>query len=223
MEKKYQEEVEKIAKDALLSDDEKRERIRQTTEYYEQLGYNMNDQLMIAIGKNKELYDKDWKWFNENFDYKISAEKDYITTFEDTYLGPLGNLYENFAEAMTGPDGYVTKVNNALDQFKVDQEQALQAAGLENFIKDVGEAASGAATKAQDAASDVHTAAGDMVTDIGNVIDEVKKLNDISYQPFIDHIGSATGALTEFLNTWTRVNTASVSSPPANGDSGVTD
>jgi len=221
MEKKYQEEVEKIAKDALLSDDEKRERIRQTTEYYEQLGYNMNEQLMIAISKNKDLYNDDWKWFNENLGYKISAEKDYITTFENTYLGPLGDLYENFTEAMTGPDGYVTKVNAALEQFKVDQEQALKAAGLKNFIDDVGSAASGAATKAETAAGKVHTAASDMATDISNVIDEVKKLNDINYQPFIDHIGSATGALTEFLNTWTRVNTASANSPVANGGNGV--
>lgn len=221
MEKKYQEEVEKIAKDAFLSEDEKRQRIQETTEYYEQLGYNMNDQLLIAIGKNKELYDKDWKWYHDNFDYKISAEKDYITTFENTYLGPLGDLYKNFKDAMVGEEGYVTLVDEAIKQFGEDQRLAMQAGGITDYINQVKGAADGAMQSTSDAAKQVHTDAGNMVTDIGNVIDKMKELYGLNASNFVTQMGEAAGAVTQFIEKWSKVNNVELpnpSSPPSGGD-----
>jgi len=57
-----------------LSEEERNSRIAELQEYYIARMQVYYDTLDSALTHNRELYEQDWKWYNELTGYRISAD-----------------------------------------------------------------------------------------------------------------------------------------------------
>ena len=91
-EEKYQAEVQRI-----------------TDHYTTQMEY-YNSEMNKVLDNNKTLYEQDWTNFSKYTGYKISAEENYVTRWNQTILSQVTGFetqeefYENFNKAVFGED-----------------------------------------------------------------------------------------------------------------------
>lgn len=92
MQEEMGQKLEEIAENDALTYEEKKELIAETTEYYLERINFYSDQLGIAFDNNSQLYEKDWQEYHDKTGYKISANEDYIDSWEETSLAIITNV-----------------------------------------------------------------------------------------------------------------------------------
>lgn len=172
-EEKYQAEVQRI-----------------TDHYTSQMEY-YNSEMNKVLGNNKTLYEQDWTNFSKYTGYKLSAEENYVTKWNQTVLSQVTGFetqeefYENFNEAVFGGDpahpSGESLIGRLVTAYKTMREQiaaANAAAGVET--EDLATALLGnieaATQEAEAAADDITEAATEIVTQITSIGDAVTNM-----------------------------------------------
>ena len=172
-EEKYQAEVQRI-----------------TDHYTSQMEY-YNSEMNKVLGNNKTLYEQDWTNFSKYTGYKLSAEENYVTKWNQTVLSQVTGFetqeefYQNFNEAVFGGDpahpSGESLIGRLVTAYKTMREQiaaANAAAGVET--EDLATALLGnieAATQEAEAAADgITEAATEIVTQITSIGDAVTNM-----------------------------------------------
>lgn len=172
-EEKYQAEVQRI-----------------TDHYTSQMEY-YNSEMNKVLGNNKTLYEQDWTNFSKYTGYKLSAEENYVTKWNQTVLSQVTGFetqeefYQNFNEAVFGGDpahpSGESLIGRLVTAYKTMRDQiaaANAAAGVET--EDLATALLGnieAATQEAEAAADgITEAATEIVTQITSIGDAVTNM-----------------------------------------------
>ena len=169
-EEKYQAEVQRI-----------------TDHYTTQMEY-YNSEMNKVLDNNKTLYEQDWTNFNKYTGYKISAEENYVTRWNQTVLSQVTGFetqeefYENFNKAVFGEDpahpsgeSLIGRLVTAYKSMRDQITAANAAAGVET--EDLATALLGnieaATQEAEAAADDITDAATEIVSQITSIGDAV--------------------------------------------------
>lgn len=169
-EEKYQAEVQRI-----------------TDHYTTQMEY-YNSEMNKVLDNNKTLYEQDWTNFNKYTGYKISAEENYVTRWNQTVLSQVTGFetqeefYENFNKAVFGEDpahpsgeSLIGRLVTAYKSMRDQITAANAAAGVET--EDLATALLGnietATQEAEAAANDITDAATEIVSQITSIGDAV--------------------------------------------------
>ena len=169
-EEKYQAEVQRI-----------------TDHYTTQMEY-YNSEMNKVLDNNKTLYEQDWTNFSKYTGYKISAEENYVTRWNQTVLSQVTGFetqeefYENFNKAVFGEDpahpsgeSLIGRLVTAYKSMRDQITAANAAAGVET--EDLATALLGnieaATQEAEAAANDITDAATEIVSQITSIGDAV--------------------------------------------------
>ena len=124
------------------SDEEYYAEVNRLTQYYTgQRNYYL-DEMNKGITNNQETVNEDWKNYSDATGYKMSADKDYVDSFDETILAQLTgyrsieDAQNRFADATSV---MVEDLRTAFRKWQENTESAMQAAGtsIENFGRDV--------------------------------------------------------------------------------------
>lgn len=142
MEEEMASKIEEIMNDETLSIEEKEQHVKDITDFYTQQISYYNSQLAIAIGNNKELYTTDWQEYSEKTGYKISADKDYIDSWNETTLAVKTGVSDQsqYFNLVTNNLAIAQQTcSSLLKTYKTEVDTALKAAGTswETYEKDV--------------------------------------------------------------------------------------
>lgn len=99
--REFSEAIQEIYQDQTLNDEERRLRIKETEEYYQEMYSFVVQQLRVVNADAAELYTLDWKRYSEMTGYKISLDSNWIDSFEETVVAQLTG-YSTLAEAEQG-------------------------------------------------------------------------------------------------------------------------
>lgn len=215
LEKEYADAMEKIATDATLTEDQKRERLMETQTYYENLGFIMTDQLGKAISRNKELYELDWADYSRMTGYKISEEGKYQTALAYTYTGVLQpgielatELFNQFTQATV--HSYLPEIKQGLDDYKTNQEAVLKAAGMsmETYFKTVGNSMQDMGDRSAGVMHEMADGAAQMGEQFNEVINQVNELNNLGLDNVRSEIEDLIGNVSELVNEYNRLSSS---------------
>lgn len=176
------------------TDEKYQAEVARITEHYSQQMEYYNGEMSKVLGNNKTLYEEDWTNFSKYTGYKLSAEKDYVTNWNQTILSQVTGFetqegfYQNFNKAIFGDDptkpssdSLIGRLVEAYKAMRQQIQQANEAAGYDTeslataLVGNIGTATTQAETAAQSittSAQNIATAIGQMTTGIGDAMDE---------------------------------------------------
>ena len=132
MPKEFAEAMQAIATDMTLSEEERKQRMDETTTYYTEKYKYVTNQLGIALDDADWLYKNDWANYSEKTGYKISLDQEWQNQFEETtaaqILGyeSLEDARSKFEEATIEMVGEIT---SAFGQWDDDVKTAFNNVG----------------------------------------------------------------------------------------------
>lgn len=209
-EEKYQAEVQRI-----------------TDHYTTQMEY-YNSEMNKVLDNNKTLYEQDWTNFNKYTGYKISAEENYVTRWNQTVLSQVTGFetqeefYENFNKAVFGEDpahpsgeSLIGRLVTAYKSMRDQITAANAAAGVET--EDLATALLGnieaATQEAEAAANDITDAATEIVSQITSIGDAVTDMVN-NYSQAMATMEAETdamlGVLLDFLTAYGEIGDLNV-------------
>ena len=209
-EEKYQAEVQRI-----------------TDHYTTQMEY-YNSEMNKVLDNNKTLYEQDWTNFSKYTGYKISAEENYVTRWNQTILSQVTGFetqeefYENFNKAVFGEDpahpsgeSLIGRLVTAYKSMRDQITAANAAAGVET--EDLATALLGnieAATQEAEAAADgITNAATEIVSQITSIGDAVTDMVN-NYSQAMATMEAETdamlGVLLDFLTAYGEIGDLNV-------------
>lgn len=209
-EEKYQAEVQRI-----------------TDHYTTQMEY-YNSEMNKVLDNNKILYEQDWTNFNKYTGYKISAEENYVTRWNQTVLSQVTGFetqeefYENFNKAVFGEDpahpsgeSLIGRLVTAYKSMRDQITAANAAAGVET--EDLATALLGnieaATQEAEAAANDITDAATEIVSQITSIGDAVTDMVN-NYSQAMATMEAETdamlGVLLDFLTAYGEIGDLNV-------------
>lgn len=191
--------------------------------YYEMMEFYTN-QMNLALGNNKQLYNGDWKEYSISTGYKISANEDFMDSFSETLLGQMTGYRsaEGYLQAhieavgsVDDPESMLGKLGAAYNGYSAKVDAAMQAAGTstKNFAEHldgyVNDEENGIAANAEKASSSVEQAGKDMKDAMDKVIGNVTNFSS-KYGSKIQAIISKNTQLANSLNSviakWSELN-----------------
>ena len=125
----WQATLDQILADESLSLEEQQARITEASNFYTQRLAYVNEQLGIAVGNNRTLYEEDWTKYSEITGYKISADEDYVDTWGETTLAVLTGAQDQEGYYQSVQIAFATAVREIENETKKYQS-ALEAVGL---------------------------------------------------------------------------------------------
>ena len=198
-EEKYQAEVQRI-----------------TDHYTNQMAY-YNEEMNKVLGNNKTLYEQDWTNFSKYTGYKLSAEENYVTKWNQTVLSQVTGFetqegfYQNFNEAIFGSDpahpsseSLIGKLVTAYVAMRQQINEANEAAGVdtEDLASTILGNIQAATDEAEQAATDITNAANQIVTQITSIGSAVTTMVN-NYSDAMEQMEAETdamlGVLLDFL------------------------
>lgn len=209
-EEKYQAEVQRI-----------------TDHYTTQMEY-YNSEMNKVLDNNKTLYEQDWTNFSKYTGYKISAEENYVTRWNQTVLSQVTGFetqeefYENFNKAVFGEDpahpsgeSLIGRLVTAYKSMRDQITAANAAAGVET--EDLATALLGnieaATQEAEAAANDITDAATEIVSQITSIGDAVTDMVN-NYSQAMATMEAETdamlGVLLDFLTAYGEIGDLNV-------------
>lgn len=209
-EEKYQAEVQRI-----------------TDHYTTQMEY-YNSEMNKVLDNNKTLYEQDWTNFSKYTGYKISAEENYVTRWNQTVLSQVTGFetqeefYENFNKAVFGEDpahpsgeSLIGRLVTAYKSMRDQITAANAAAGVET--EDLATALLGnieaATQEAEAAADDITDAATEIVSQITSIGDAVTDMVN-NYSQAMATMEAETdamlGVLLDFLTAYGEIGDLNV-------------
>lgn len=209
-EEKYQAEVQRI-----------------TDHYTTQMEY-YNSEMNKVLDNNKTLYEQDWTNFSKYTGYKISAEENYVTRWNQTVLSQVTGFetqeefYENFNKAVFGEDpahpsgeSLIGRLVTAYKSMRDQITAANAAAGVET--EDLATALLGnieaATQEAEAAANDITDAATEIVSQITSIGDAVTDMVN-NYSQAMATMEAQTdamlGVLLDFLTAYGEIGNLNI-------------
>lgn len=209
-EEKYQAEVQRI-----------------TDHYTTQMEY-YNSEMNKVLDNNKILYEQDWTNFSKYTGYKISAEENYVTRWNQTVLSQVTGFetqeefYENFNKAVFGEDpahpsgeSLIGRLVTAYKSMRDQITAANAAAGVET--EDLATALLGnieaATQEAEAAANDITDAATEIVSQITSIGDAVTDMVN-NYSQAMATMEAQTdamlGVLLDFLTAYGEIGNLNI-------------
>lgn len=209
-EEKYQAEVQRI-----------------TDHYTTQMEY-YNSEMNKVLDNNKTLYEQDWTNFNKYTGYKISAEENYVTRWNQTVLSQVTGFetqeefYENFNKAVFGEDpahpsgeSLIGRLVTAYKSMRDQITAANAAAGVET--EDLATALLGnieAATQEAEAAADGITDAAieivSQITSIGDAVTDMVNNYSQAMATMEAETDAMLGVLLDFLTAYGEIGDLNV-------------
>lgn len=125
----WQETLKQILEDDSLSLDEQQARIAEASEFYQQRLAYVSEQLGIAVNNNRTLYEEDWTKYSEVTGYKISADEDYVDSWDETTLAVLTGAIDQQGYYQSVQMAFASTVAS-IQQETVKYQEALNAVGL---------------------------------------------------------------------------------------------
>lgn len=148
------------------------------------------DELNKGLNNNQLTYSQDWYQYSQYTGYKISADQDYIDSFNETVYAQLTG-YNTIAEAqeayLGGTQIMVDGLITAYKEWYANVETTMNNAGtsMKDFADDAEDAVDKVTTESQEAADEVADAADKFVDEFGKVCDEVTAWQE-AYSDAID-------------------------------------
>lgn len=148
------------------------------------------DELNKGLNNNQLTYAQDWYQYSQYTGYKISADQDYIDSFNETVYSQLTG-YNTIAEAqeayLGGTQIMVNGLITAYKEWYANVETTMNNAGtsMKDFADDAEDAVDKVTTESQEAANEVADAADKFVDEFGKVCDEVTAWQEV-YSDAID-------------------------------------
>ena len=107
-----------VDKSLYASEEEYLAELTRIREFYMEKSNRLMEQINAAMGNNKELYEQDWKAYSEATGYKISANEDYIDSWNETQYALLTGYetLEEYQQAFTDMLGSVDDPNSLIGQ-----------------------------------------------------------------------------------------------------------
>ena len=140
--------------------------VQRLTDYYTgQRNYNL-DELNKGITNNRETYNEDWRSYSDLTGYKISADEQYLDSFNETVYAQLTG-YQSIEDAQARFADATNMMVESLKEAYVDWQAAvkliMETAGtsVEDFAKDAGDAIGKISEDSSEAAGDVEEMAKD--------------------------------------------------------------
>ena len=209
-EEKYQAEVQRI-----------------TDHYTTQMEY-YNSEMNKVLDNNKILYEQDWTNFSKYTGYKISAEENYVTRWNQTVLSQVTGFetqeefYENFNKAVFGEDpahpsgeSLIGRLVTAYKSMRDQITAANAAAGVET--EDLATALLGnieaATQEAEAAANDITDAATEIVgqiTSIGDAVTDMVNNYSQAMATMEAETDAMLGVLLDFLTAYGEIGDLSI-------------
>lgn len=185
LQQEFEEKMIEIMTNNELSEEERNSRIAELQEYYIARMQVYYDTLDSALIHNRELYEQDWKWYNELTGYRISADQDYIDKFEETWVAGQSNgvnsvleAFEKYKENLGSFDNNSSTLGecyqNLLD-YKNQTNEVFKVAGLDvsNFSNTVSSTMHTIAAAINDARTSGKNLATELGTNLPNTIGNI--------------------------------------------------
>lgn len=201
-EEKYQAEVQRI-----------------TDHYTTQMEY-YNSEMNKVLDNNKILYEQDWTNFSKYTGYKISAEENYVTRWNQTVLSQVTGFetqeefYENFNKAVFGEDpahpsgeSLIGRLVTAYKSMRDQITAANAAAGVETedlataLLGNI-EAATQEAEAAADGITDAATEIVGQITSIGDAVTDMVNNYSQAMATMEAETDAMLGVLLDFLTAY---------------------
>lgn len=201
-EEKYQAEVQRI-----------------TDHYTAQMEY-YNSEMNKVLDNNKTLYEQDWTNFSKYTGYKISAEENYVTRWNQTVLSQVTGFetqeefYENFNKAVFGEDpahpsgeSLIGRLVTAYKSMRDQITAANAAAGVETedlataLLGNI-EAATQEAEAAADGITDAATEIVSQITSIGDAVTDMVNNYSQAMATMEAETDAMLGVLLDFLTAY---------------------
>jgi hypothetical protein len=139
-----------VDKSLFATEEEYLAELNRIREYYAEKSNKLMDQINKALGDNRELYEKDWKAYSEATGYKISANEDYIDSWNETQYALLSgyDTIEDYQRAFTTLLGSVDDENSLIGQMVsayrewhsiVKEIEDSTGMGLDELLSQVGQ------------------------------------------------------------------------------------
>lgn len=209
-EEKYQAEVQRI-----------------TDHYTTQMEY-YNSEMNKVLDNNKILYEQDWTNFNKYTGYKISAEENYVTRWNQTVLSQVTGFetqeefYENFNKAVFGEDpahpsgeSLIGRLVTAYKSMRDQITAANAAAGVETedlataLLGNI-EAATQEAEAAADGITDAATEIVDQITSIGDAVTDMVNNYSQAMATMEAQTDAMLGVLLDFLTAYGEIGNLNI-------------
>ena len=209
-EEKYQAEVQRI-----------------TDHYTTQMEY-YNSEMNKVLDNNKTLYEQDWTNFNKYTGYKISAEENYVTRWNQTVLSQVTGFetqeefYENFNKAVFGEDpahpsgeSLIGRLVTAYKSMRDQITAANAAAGVETedlataLLGNI-EAATQEAEAAADGITDAATEIVGQITSIGDAVTDMVNNYSQAMATMEAETDAMLGVLLDFLTAYGEIGDLSI-------------
>lgn len=209
-EEKYQAEVQRI-----------------TDHYTTQMEY-YNSEMNKVLDNNKTLYEQDWTNFNKYTGYKISAEENYVTRWNQTVLSQVTGFetqeefYENFNKAVFGEDpahpsgeSLIGRLVTAYKSMRDQITAANTAAGVETedlataLLGNI-EAATQEAEAAADGITDAATEIVGQITSIGDAVTDMVNNYSQAMATMEAETDAMLGVLLDFLTAYGEIGDLNV-------------
>lgn len=207
-----------IAKDTSLSEEEKQKRMAEARQYYNSMGLAISEEVDLALGYNKELYDGYWTWYSDKYDYAISKQSEYQTSFENTILGAMydtipsaQSLFEQFTLALGDPStGYYAQLTQASRDYADNQKNAFETAGFDisTFVEDASGAVDTMADNAEEAAKQVDEAVSAMTEDLEKVSGVYDTINGLNLDAARDQITGMIDSINGLIGKYSELSKA---------------
>lgn len=209
-EEKYQAEVQRI-----------------TDHYTTQMEY-YNSEMNKVLDNNKTLYEQDWTNFSKYTGYKISAEENYVTRWNQTVLSQVTGFetqeefYENFNKAVFGEDpahpsgeSLIGRLVTAYKSMRDQITAANAAAGVETedlataLLGNI-EAATQEAEAAADGITDAATEIVSQITSIGDAVTDMVNNYSQAMATMEAETDAMLGVLLDFLTAYGEIGDLNV-------------
>lgn len=158
--KEYTEAYAEIMADQSLTDEQRKARLEETYNFFNEKYQWLTDQLQIALGNSKRLYEEDWQTYSEITGYKISSNQDWVDSFNETTLSQitgyntLADYQESFRQAS---ETMLQNLISAYKTYQTDLDRIMKAAGtsINDFATNAGTDIDNVAKKSKDAADEI--------------------------------------------------------------------
>ncbi len=198
-EKEWAQALQAIYLDTTLTEEERKNRIEQTNEFYRQRFQYFTGEIEKATGNNQKLYERDWMAYSAKTGYQIADNESFQTSFNDTILGTIYDgvnsieeLHGNLNTAMGAPGiegSLLGTLDSSYKQWSANVDLAMDMAGTSvgDFAGAVKGMAGTVATDGEQAAKDVE----DQGKRVGDTFNGIKTAVDTWLTAYSTSIASA--------------------------------
>ena len=202
--------IEEITNDQTLSLEEKQALIDEFTAQYTEKFNGYAGELKLVLDNNKLLYEDEWTAYSNLTGYKISADENYVDSFNETMLSTLTGFqtaeefHQNFNDTT---EMLLNESNIAFEEWENNVDEVFDAAGLssEDLAETLEDQFNNISNDSEDLVEDIEDTGDSAVETFGDIVDAVDNWYE-QYSATIDRVLEQNTALAksfrELLSAW---------------------